>query len=1001
MVSIFYIEEITGMYEACSLLLSAINQYNCSCFESAHSCLRKYRKFYNDKILNQLKCQRSLYADLEFPEDSISVVIVTNSDSSDKNFQECLKSISDQIAHPSEIIILFNGSNASHDEFNKMLLSYFEYAKISIRILCLPLNIFPSEARNIGAYLASTSWVLFVDDDGILDNNHCLNISKLISRTNIIAARGKVLPKNSNTPVPAHYDLGESFRTAKINIEGNLLISRNIFLRFGKFNPLVFHHEGIELYRRLINLFDLNKFVYCPTMLLLHEPSTGLHLSLKETRAMISDYYLQSKSKKNYDAELAPKISIILNYSGCKSSILGALFQLAFNCKKFSFRDVVILDTSADLQLQDFEHFCSYLKIKIARSSEFLNFILSRYNNISCLFFNQYRNISAQLIESVLSDFCLHIDEDIVRKLPQIKSHNFCVDFSDFVGDDRTRSIDSLVDFLLSSDLSKEERKKPALVVSFYTPDDYYKQKADQLKYCLEGLHLDYSIREINIPEGLSWPDVCRKKVKFMRDAFADNKDKYEKIIWMDVDCLLEKFPSFIIDFDVDLMGFSRGFPHSSHKKRVMSRFWEPCFFVFSVNSRTEQFLETAAKLEEEMPNIRATDDYFIEEAWRRHKDNLTYFTIPGEYSDRRANDKLLTSEYRINGIFFLFGESGNVNNFKGKVAQHLPTQSLSVPIQTKSNPSKKVNQLLRLIKLPKEHLLTADHTISLGCTEIEREQAKSLKTYESDGSHIPLFWWIRPAPGNMGDWLSPYIISKLFGIPVKYASSSQAKLVSLGSIGKFVEDHHVAWGTGISNSNTELSSKATFLAVRGPYTSEALLKSGGKRVDIFGDPGILMSRIFKPKPFKQTRYRYGFVRHYIHQNVPISFSNDIEDLNIMMSSPADLENFIARLCSYEAVLTTSLHVIILCHAYKIPCRLVSLAGEINGVHGNGIKYKDFYHGAGIKYLEHACIGSSLTGSDFECLADNTFAPDYYGDELTNSFRAQLQKDPESLVQFQ
>ena len=109
MVSIFYIEEITGMYEACSLLLSAINQYNCSCFESAHSCLRKYRKFYNDKILNQLKCQKFLYADLEFPEDSISVVIVTNSDSSDKDFQECLKSISDQIAHPSEIIILFNG----------------------------------------------------------------------------------------------------------------------------------------------------------------------------------------------------------------------------------------------------------------------------------------------------------------------------------------------------------------------------------------------------------------------------------------------------------------------------------------------------------------------------------------------------------------------------------------------------------------------------------------------------------------------------------------------------------------------------------------------------------------------------------------------------------------------------------------------------------------------------------------------------------------------------
>ena len=720
---------------------------------------------------------------------------------------------------------------------------------------------------------------------------------------------------------------------------------------------------------------------------------------------MISNFYTQSKSKKDHGADTAPKISLVLNYFGDNSSILNALFQISLNCKNFSFQEVVIIDTSGNLRLEDIEHFCPYLKIKIARTREFLNFILSRYENVSCLFFNQYPNMSAQLIELVLSGPGLHIGENIVEKLPKIQSHNFRVEFSDSisVGSDCNHAINSLVDFLLSYyDVGKVESKKSALIVSFYTPDDYYKEKSDQLKYCLERLDLDYFISEVKIPEGLSWPDICRKKVKFMRDAFVNNKDKYEKIIWMDVDCLLEKFPSFIVDFDVDLMGFARGFPRSSNiKKRVLSRFWEPCFFVFSVNSRTEQFLQTAANLEEEMSNIKATDDYFFEEAWRRHKDNLTFFAIPGEYCDRRANDELLISEYRINGIFFLFGESGNVINFKDKVVQHIPAQSQPASIPTKSNPPKSVNQLLRLIDLPKDKLLTIQHTISLGCTEIQREQAKSLKTYESDGPHIPLFWWIRPAPGNMGDWLSPYIISKLFGIPVKYAPSSHAKLVSLGSIGKLVEDHHVAWGTGISNSDAELSSKAAFLAVRGPYTAEALLKSGGKRVDVFGDPGILMNRIFKPKPFKQNRYRYGFVRHYIHQNVPISLSNDIEDLNIMMSSPADLENFIARLCSYEAVLTTSLHVIILCHAYKIPCRLISLAGEVKGVPGNGIKYKDFYHGAGIKYLEHACIGSSLTGSDFESLADNTFAPDYYGDELVNSFKVQLEKDPESLIKFQ
>ena len=93
------------------------------------------------------------------------------------------------------------------------------------------------------------------------------------------------------------------------------------------------------------------------------------------------------------------------------------------------------------------------------------------------------------------------------------------------------------------------------------------------------------------------------------------------------------------------------------------------------------------------------------------------------------------------------------------------------------------------------------------------------------NGVSIPLFWWIRPAPGNMGDWLSPYIIHKLTGFPVKYENTNDSKLISLGSIGKFIKDHHVVWGTGISSYDTPLNINAKYLAVRGPYTTAEALK--------------------------------------------------------------------------------------------------------------------------------------------------------------------------------
>jgi hypothetical protein len=260
------------------------------------------------------------------------------------------------------------------------------------------------------------------------------------------------------------------------------------------------------------------------------------------------------------------------------------------------------------------------------------------------------------------------------------------------------------------------------------------------------------------------------------------------------------------------------------------------------------------------------------------------------------------------------------------------------------------------------------------------------------------MHWWIRPAPGNMGDWLSPYIIQEMTGLPVKYCSANTSRLISLGSIGRYIKDHHVVWGTGISSRNTRLSDKANYLAVRGPYTAEAVKIAGGRCPSILGDPGILLKYLYTPKPIDNTVYQYGFVRHFVHQDCQLFLDDNIEDLNILVSSKRDIERFIDKLCSYKAVLTTSLHVLILCHAYRVPCRLVSLETELKAVHGDGIKYKDFYEGAGLRPVPHAQVKSRISVADVLALADDNFAPSDYGNELRESLIRHIQMAPETIL---
>ncbi len=540
----------------------------------------------------------------------------------------------------------------------------------------------------------------------------------------------------------------------------------------------------------------------------------------------------------------------------------------------------------------------------------------------------------------------------------------------------------------------------PDLVVcSFYTADDYYRSHADSLRKNLDGLGVKHELGEIVKAEGEDWADICRKKIAFLADVCERHPSS--KVYWTDVDCKFLAFPDYLKDFSADLLGFQRGFGSPltiGYQRRT--RFWEPCFFGINTTPAARKFVADAARLEKTL-EIKATDDYFFEESWRANAPEMSFQVVPSVAAIRGAD-----ASPTLVQPFFVFGASGNVDEFKGKVVQHgqidgSSTVSFSTKVRRsglkvakkveRSLPDAAVRPLRRVLDTvgftgalvgqdavsgsPKRQALVrallregqegaiarveelALELSSTGVTTTKEsaaiEAGRSFAYYagRDRNDQIPLVWWARPFPGNFGDWLSPLVLSNytskgiVFQAPA--AAATKPHIVSVGSIGRFIKPNSIVVGTGISSADVDLSKKADFVSVRGPITAALLEDSGGPRVTSYGDPGLLLSRVL-PVERGVTNGRLAFVRHFTHVAIPVALPDDVDELSVLMSHPDHIRDFVDALSSYDGVVTSAMHVMIACHSYGIPCVLVTFEGFEATVHGSGIKYADYSRGAGL-----------------------------------------------------
>lgn len=191
--------------------------------------------------------------------------------------------------------------------------------------------------------------------------------------------------------------------------------------------------------------------------------------------------------------------------------------------------------------------------------------------------------------------------------------------------------------------------------------------------------------------------------------------------------------------------------------------------------------------------------------------------------------------------------------------------------------------------------------------------------------------WWMKKE-NNYGDLLTPYIFD-YFNIPYVYTELEEANTLCVGSIIVHAKKDTLVLGSGLIKRKQTPSPLANYKFVRGPLTRNRILELGGNCPEIYGDPALLLPLIWKPS---KKEHEIGIVPHiYNYNEVKEKYpSYKIIDLT------KDPKIVTQEITSCKKIISSSLHGIIVSHAYNIPAAWVKFKSRLVG---DDIKFKDYY----------------------------------------------------------
>lgn len=205
----------------------------------------------------------------------------------------------------------------------------------------------------------------------------------------------------------------------------------------------------------------------------------------------------------------------------------------------------------------------------------------------------------------------------------------------------------------------------------------------------------------------------------------------------------------------------------------------------------------------------------------------------------------------------------------------------------------------------------------------------------------VDIFFWTPQNRLNFGDYLARAVVGRMLSlrefVPDEPADRATT-LFSIGSVLHFAKDGDAVWGSGRNGKIGEEAHRFASLdvrAVRGPLTRQFLLERGIACPEVFGDPALLIPRLFP------TRFRRSVVPGKVGIVPNLNDLALVEDARLI--DPTDRwDRVIDKILSCEMVVASSLHGLIVADAFGVPCAQVRFSPT-----EADFKYRDYHEGAG------------------------------------------------------
>ena len=233
-------------------------------------------------------------------------------------------------------------------------------------------------------------------------------------------------------------------------------------------------------------------------------------------------------------------------------------------------------------------------------------------------------------------------------------------------------------------------------------------------------------------------------------------------------------------------------------------------------------------------------------------------------------------------------------------------------------------------------------------------------------------WWWKNKEDENFGDYLGPYIYQKITGNDVEFCEpekTDETVLITVGSVMQYSKENVELWGTGIVETSREVEVPSKVHSIRGPISRKVLRDMGVPCPKIYGDPALILPKIYKSDVTK--KHKISVIPNLVEYDEVKEYFSELSDVNVINlrvggdDKIKNVENIIDSICESEKVIATSLHGLILPHAYGIPAVWAELTDKIAG---DGNKYHDYYESIGIEQIK------PLNLKDYEGKKNEIFA---------------------------